>query len=55
MATKKLVLCDTNIFIKLLRGDAQIKEQLTQLGQDRIVLSIITIAELFQGAKKVNY
>ena len=52
MGKKKIVLCDTNIFIHLLRKDFNIYTQLQAIGEENIAYSIITKAEIFQGAFK---
>ena len=52
MGKKQIILCDTNIFIHLLRGDSNIHQQLKSIGQENIAYSIITKAEIFQGAFK---
>jgi len=52
MSSKSKVLCDTNLMIELLRGNLVTKQQLDRLGDDRIALSIITHAELYQGSPK---
>ena len=52
MGKKQIILCDTNIFIHLLRGDSNIHLQLKSIGQENIAYSIITKAEIFQGAFK---
>ncbi len=52
MGKKQIVLCDTNIFIYLLREDLSVYTQLKSIGQENIAYSIITKAEIFQGAFK---
>jgi hypothetical protein len=44
-----MILCDTNIFIHAFNGNAQTIEELNQIGHEIIVLSTITVMELFQG------
>jgi len=44
------VLCDTNIFIEIYRQNIDIRSELEKIGQDNIVISDITRAELFYGA-----
>ena len=44
-----MVLCDTNIFISAFNGRADTVNQLYKLGLTEIVLSAITVMELFQG------
>ncbi len=52
MGKKKIILCDTNIFINLIRGDESVFRNLMNIGEKNIAYSIITRAEIFQGAKK---
>jgi predicted nucleic acid-binding protein len=49
MGKKKIVLVDTDIFIKVFRGDARYKKHLDLLSGN-IAVSIITVLELYQGA-----
>lgn len=44
-----MVLCDTNIFIHAFNGNSDTLSQLERIGFDNIVLSSITIMELYQG------
>jgi predicted nucleic acid-binding protein len=44
-----MVLCDTNIFISAFNGRVDTIDQLSKIGLDDIVLSAITVMELFQG------
>jgi predicted nucleic acid-binding protein len=44
-----MVLCDTNIFINAFNGRADTIDQLSKIGLGDIVLSSITVMELFQG------
>ncbi len=44
-----MVLCDTNIFISAFNGKADTIDQLNKIGLAGIVLSSITVMELFQG------
>lgn len=45
-----MVLCDTNILIEYYKGNEAIRAALLSLGPDNVVISIVTAAELFQGA-----
>jgi tRNA(fMet)-specific endonuclease VapC len=56
MGQKKIVLVDTDIFIKVFRGSATHKKTLDTLA-GRIAISIITVLELYQGvnSKKRKY
>jgi predicted nucleic acid-binding protein len=44
-----MILCDTNIFIHAFNGHEQTFEQLEIIGVNNIVLSAITVMELYQG------
>ena len=44
-----MVLCDTNIFINAFNGRVDTIDQLSKIGLGDIVLSSITVMELFQG------
>ncbi|WP_056928776.1 type II toxin-antitoxin system VapC family toxin [Candidatus Symbiothrix dinenymphae] len=47
-----MILCDTNIFIEIYRGNTQIASVVEQIKQsDDIVISDVVRAELFYGAK----
>lgn len=49
---KKLIICDTNIFIRLFRNNSKMVKELNFLGFDRLTLSSISIAEIYFGMKK---
>ncbi len=49
-----MVLCDTNIFIHAFNGNADTINELTNIGFDNIVVSAITIMELYQGMGNKN-
>jgi tRNA(fMet)-specific endonuclease VapC len=55
MAKEKVILCDTNILIKLLRGEESIKNNLDKIGSRNIAFSIITHAEILYGTKKKDF
>ena len=44
-----MILCDTNIFIHAFNGNAKTTSALQKIGFDKILLSSITIMELYQG------
>ena len=44
-----MVLCDTNILIHVFNGKLDTIDRLTELGLDQVVLSVITVMELYQG------
>lgn len=46
-----MVLCDTNIFIELYKGNAAVIHQLHEIGASNIAVSVVTKAELFYGAR----
>lgn len=46
-----MILCDTNILIEFLKGNAPIVQQLQVIGQGQIAVSAITQAELLFGAR----
>ena len=48
---KKIILCDTNILIEVYRGNVEIIENLTFIGQGNIAISDVTTGELFFGAR----
>jgi predicted nucleic acid-binding protein len=54
MAKNQMILCDTNIFIKLFHGHAKVKENLDKIGSVNTAFSIITFAEIVYGTKKSN-
>jgi len=45
-----MILCETNILIEFYKNNLQIVQELRQLGQDEIAISIVTQAELYFGA-----
>jgi predicted nucleic acid-binding protein len=49
-----VVLCDTNIFIHAFNGDAPTIEHLKQIGLTNILLSSVTVMELYQGMGNKN-
>lgn len=44
-----MVLCDTNVFIYAFNGHTETIDALRAIGYDNIVLSSITVMELYQG------
>ncbi|MEO0059418.1 MAG: hypothetical protein RLZZ312_1065 [Bacteroidota bacterium] len=46
-----MILCDTNILIEIYRSNAKIIEVVKQIGQENIVVSDVTCAELLYGAR----
>jgi len=54
MAKNEMILCDTNIFINLFRGEQNVKTALDKIGNNNIALSIITYAEIIYGTPKTK-
>lgn len=52
MEAKRLVLCDTDVIIRLFRRDAEIEDIVTRYGESRFVISSITAAEIYFGMKR---
>lgn len=46
-----MILCDTNIFIELYKGNDDVIRTLHAIGTNNIAVSVITKAELFYGAR----
>ena len=44
-----LVLCDTNVFIRLFRKDPVMIDKIKHLGRERLALSVITKGEVYFG------
>jgi len=51
MEKKHLVLCDTNIFIEIYRGNETITQNVEKIGIENIVVSDVILAELLFGAR----
>jgi len=49
---QKSVLCDTGILIQVLRRDGDIIKKLDLIGRDQLYISIISVAEIFNGTRK---
>jgi hypothetical protein len=54
MGKKQIILCDTNIFIHLLRGDSNIHQQLKSIGQENIASVLLQKQRLFKVLSKKN-
>jgi predicted nucleic acid-binding protein len=52
MATKKIILCDTNIFIELFHENDRMIQELDYLGFDRLAISVVAAAEIYYGMRK---
>lgn len=50
----EIIICDTNIFIEVYRGNSQISDTLRSIGYENIAVSDVTRAELFYGARNRN-
>ena len=48
---KKIVLADTGVLIKLYHGHKEVTTVLDNIGFERLVVSSITVAEIYQGMK----
>ena len=46
-----MILCDTNIFIEMYKGNTVVSAAVRRTGQKNIVVSDVVLAELFFGAK----
>jgi predicted nucleic acid-binding protein len=44
-----MILCDTNIFIHAFNGNSVTIEELNNIGLSNVVLSVVTVMELYQG------
>jgi len=49
-----MVLCDTNIFIHAFNGNTDTINELQKIGLDNIVISAVTVMELYQGMGNKN-
>ena len=52
MDKKALILCDTNIIVDYFREDLTIRKELDHISFDRLAISAVTEAELYQGMYK---
>lgn len=50
MASKIIVLCDTNVIIEFLKETPEVVLNIEKIGTDSIYISVITSAELYFGA-----
>ncbi len=46
-----MILCDTNILIEFYKGNARVIETLRNIGPTNLAISVITLGELYYGAK----
>jgi len=54
MGSDEVILCDTNIFIEIYRGNEKVIRVIEDLSQNRIAISDVTAAELLYGARNKN-
>lgn len=47
-----MILCDTNIFFELFRGNQAIIDELEHIGYQNVAISDITIGEIYFGMRK---
>lgn len=46
-----MILCDTNILIEFYKSNPAITEELRQIGPANLAVSVVTVAELYYGAR----
>jgi predicted nucleic acid-binding protein len=51
MGSEEVILCDTNIFIEIYRGNEKVIQVIEDISQNRIAISDVTAAELLYGAR----
>jgi predicted nucleic acid-binding protein len=51
VAAANMILCDTNILIEFYKGNQQILDALHRIGPTNIAVSVVTVGELFYGAR----
>lgn len=52
MAAKKIVLCDTDVFIDYFHEDERIVRELDHLTFERLAISVISVGEIYFGMRK---
>jgi len=52
MATKKLILCDTNVLISAFREEESVLAEFDRLGFGGCGLASVTVAEIYFGMRK---
>ncbi len=52
MAAKKIVLCDTDVFIEYFHENERIVKELDYLGFERLAISVISVGEIYFGMRK---
>lgn len=51
---KRIIICDTNIFIGVFRGNEKVIRQVQRIGEENIGLTSVNVAELYYGALSKN-
>jgi predicted nucleic acid-binding protein len=46
-----MILCDTNILVAYYRADSEIRDLLAHYHEQRLCVSVVTLAELYFGAR----
>jgi tRNA(fMet)-specific endonuclease VapC len=46
-----MILCDTNILIEFYKGNQEILDALRRIGPAKMAVSVVTIGELYYGAR----
>ena len=54
MAKINKIVCDTNVFINLLRNDVKTIEAVNEIGENNIIMPVITAMELIKGSSNKN-
>ncbi len=54
MGKRKIVLCDSNIIIEIFKGNEKIINEIIQIGEENLGITVITMAELYYGAINKN-
>lgn len=52
MGKKKIILCDTDIFIDFFHGEEKIVKELDYLTFERLALTSVSVAEIYFGMRK---
>lgn len=49
---KKIIICDTGVILKVLRGDTQVLRETDEIGFANLAVSAVTVAEVYYGMRK---
>lgn len=49
---KKIIMCDTGVILKILRGDTQVLRETDEIGFANLAVSAVTVAEVYYGMRK---